>query len=106
MLDTTSHWIQDVNIFKGKFKEVQRAEFAKGEAQQNDTEESEKLSTLLAESNRQVSLLNASKEKKTFNCLSNKMSYKERHGHPSDILPTGSLLNVPSHIVHSKENRT
>ncbi|GBN65463.1 Zinc finger protein 613, partial [Araneus ventricosus] len=34
------------------------------------------------------------------------MSYKERHGHPSDILPTGSLLNVPSHIVHSKENKT
>ncbi|GBN89480.1 Zinc finger and SCAN domain-containing protein 5B [Araneus ventricosus] len=76
------------------------------EAQQNDTEESEKLSTLLAESNRQVSLINASKKKKTFNCLSNKMSYKERHGHPSDILSTGSLLNVPSHIVHSKENRT
>ncbi|GBN28045.1 hypothetical protein AVEN_231092-1 [Araneus ventricosus] len=34
------------------------------------------------------------------------MSYKERHGHPSDILPTGSLLKVPSHIVHSEENRT
>ncbi|GBM74487.1 Zinc finger and SCAN domain-containing protein 5B [Araneus ventricosus] len=34
------------------------------------------------------------------------MSYKERHGHPYDILPTGSLLNIPSHIVQSKENRT
>ncbi|GBN89175.1 Krueppel-related zinc finger protein 1 [Araneus ventricosus] len=76
------------------------------EAQQNNTEGSERLSALLAESNRQVSLLNASKEKRTFNCLSNKMSYKERHGHSSNILPTGSLLNVPSHIVHSKENRT
>ncbi|GBN71598.1 Zinc finger protein 615 [Araneus ventricosus] len=76
------------------------------EAQQNDTAEYEKLSTLLAENNRQVSLLNASKKKMTFNCLSNKMSYKERHGHPSDILLTGSLLNVPSHIVHLKENRT
>ncbi|GBM35796.1 Histone-lysine N-methyltransferase PRDM9 [Araneus ventricosus] len=76
------------------------------EAQQNDTEESETFSTWLAESNRQVSLLNVSKKKRTFNCLSNKMPYKKRHGHPSDILPTGSLLNVPSHIVHSKENRT
>ncbi|GBN92405.1 Early growth response protein 1 [Araneus ventricosus] len=76
------------------------------EAQQNDTEGSEKLSTWLAESNRQVSLLNASKKRRTFNCLFNKISYTERHGHPSDILPTGSLLNVPSHIVHSKENRT
>ncbi|GBN55999.1 Putative zinc finger and SCAN domain-containing protein 5C [Araneus ventricosus] len=76
------------------------------EAQQNDTEKSEKLSTWLAESNRQVSLLNASKKKRTFNCLSNKISYTERHGHPFDILPTGSLLNVPSHIVHSKVNRT
>ncbi|GBO33707.1 Histone-lysine N-methyltransferase PRDM9 [Araneus ventricosus] len=76
------------------------------EAQQSNTEGSEKLSTLLAERNRQVSLLNISKKKRTFNCLSNKMSYKERHGHPSDILPTGSLLNVPLHIVHSKENRT
>ncbi|GBN65461.1 hypothetical protein AVEN_185812-1 [Araneus ventricosus] len=36
------------------------------EAQQNDTEESEKLSTLLAESSRQVSLLNASEKKKDF----------------------------------------
>ncbi|GBN90012.1 Histone-lysine N-methyltransferase PRDM9 [Araneus ventricosus] len=76
------------------------------EAQQKNTEESEKLSTWLADSNRQVSLLNASKKKRTFNCLSNKMSYKERHGHPSDILPTGSLLKVPSDIVHSEENRT
>ncbi|GBN29600.1 hypothetical protein AVEN_37234-1 [Araneus ventricosus] len=76
------------------------------EAQQNDTEESERLSTWLGLSNRQVSLLNASKKKRPFNCLSNKISYKERHGHPSDILPTGSLLNVPSHIVHSKEDRT
>ncbi|GBN41618.1 Zinc finger and SCAN domain-containing protein 5B [Araneus ventricosus] len=76
------------------------------EAQQKDTEGSEKLSTWLVESNRQVSLLNASKKKRTFNCLFNKISYTERHGHPSDILPTGSLLNVPSHIVHSKENRT
>ncbi|GBN59400.1 Zinc finger and SCAN domain-containing protein 5B, partial [Araneus ventricosus] len=76
------------------------------EAQQNDTEESEALSILLAENNRQVLLLNASKKKRTFNCLSNKMSYKERHGHPYDILPTGSLLNIPSHIVQSKENRT
>ncbi|GBN30657.1 hypothetical protein AVEN_212495-1 [Araneus ventricosus] len=73
------------------------------EAKQNDTEESEKLSACLAETR---SLLNTSKKKKTFNCLSNKISYKERHGHPSDILPKGSLLNVPSHIVHSKENRT
>ncbi|GBN90106.1 Krueppel 1 [Araneus ventricosus] len=76
------------------------------EAQRSNTEGSEKLSTLLAESNRQVSLLNASKKKRTFNCLFNKISYTERHGHPSDFLPTGSLLNVPSHIVHSKENRT
>ncbi|GBN41623.1 hypothetical protein AVEN_92864-1, partial [Araneus ventricosus] len=76
------------------------------EAQQNDTEESEKLSTLLAESNREVSLLNASKKKRTFKCLSNKISCTERHGYPSDILPTGTLLSVPSHIVHSKENRT
>ncbi|GBM04541.1 Zinc finger protein 613 [Araneus ventricosus] len=76
------------------------------EAQQNDTEESEKLSTWLADINRQVSLLNASKVKRTLNCLSNKISYTVRHGHPSDILPTGSSLNVPSHIVHSKENRT
>ncbi|GBO24464.1 Histone-lysine N-methyltransferase PRDM9 [Araneus ventricosus] len=76
------------------------------EAQQNDAEQSQKLSGMLAESNRQVSLLNTSKEIRTFNCLSNKMSYKERHGHPSYILPTGYLLNVPSHIVHSEENRT
>ncbi|GBN82740.1 Histone-lysine N-methyltransferase PRDM9 [Araneus ventricosus] len=76
------------------------------EAQQNDTEESEKLRTLLAESNRQVSLLNASKKKRTFSCLSNKIPIKEQHGHPLDILPTGSFLNVPSHIVHSEENRT
>ncbi|GBO13444.1 Histone-lysine N-methyltransferase PRDM9 [Araneus ventricosus] len=73
------------------------------EAKQNDTEGSEKLSACLAETR---SLLNTSKKTKTFNCLSNKISYKERHGHPSDILPTGSLLNVPSHIVHSKEKRT
>ncbi|GBN24781.1 hypothetical protein AVEN_11513-1 [Araneus ventricosus] len=53
------------------------------EAQQNDTEESEKLSTRLANSNRQVPILNASKKKMTFNSLSNKVSYKERHGHPS-----------------------
>ncbi|GBO33683.1 hypothetical protein AVEN_186506-1 [Araneus ventricosus] len=45
-------------------------------------------------------------EKRTFNCLSNKISYKERHGHPSDILVSGSLLDVTSHIVHFKENRT
>ncbi|GBN94720.1 Histone-lysine N-methyltransferase PRDM9 [Araneus ventricosus] len=76
------------------------------EAQQNNTEESEKLSTWLSESNRQVSLLIASKEKRTFNCLSNKISYTEQHGHPSDILFSGSLLNVTSHIVHLKENRT
>ncbi|GBN41543.1 Krueppel-related zinc finger protein 1 [Araneus ventricosus] len=72
------------------------------EAKQNDTEESEKLSACLAETR---SLLITSKKKKTFNCLSNKISYKERHGHLSDILPKGSLLNVPSHIVHSEENR-
>ncbi|GBN95999.1 Krueppel-related zinc finger protein 1 [Araneus ventricosus] len=75
------------------------------EVQQNNTEGSEKSSTWLGISNRQVSLLNVSKKKRTFNCLSNKMSYKERHGHPSDILPKGSLLNVPSHIVHSEGNR-
>ncbi|GBN94721.1 Zinc finger and SCAN domain-containing protein 5B [Araneus ventricosus] len=76
------------------------------EAQRNNTEESERLSTLLADSNRQVSFVNASKKKKSFNSLSNKISYKERHGHPSDILPTGSLQSVPSHIVNSEENRT
>ncbi|GBN11708.1 hypothetical protein AVEN_113007-1 [Araneus ventricosus] len=65
------------------------------EAQQNNTEESERFSTWLADSNRQVSLLNDSKKIRTFNCLSNKISYKVRHGYPSDILPTGSLLNVP-----------
>ncbi|GBO13670.1 Krueppel-related zinc finger protein 1 [Araneus ventricosus] len=72
------------------------------EAKQNDTEESEKLNACVAETR---SLLNTSKKKKTFNCLSNKISYKERHRHPSDILPKGSFLNVPSHIVHSEENR-
>ncbi|GBN41134.1 Histone-lysine N-methyltransferase PRDM9 [Araneus ventricosus] len=46
------------------------------------------------------------RKKRTFNCPFNKISYKERHGHPSDILPTGSLLNVPSHFVHSEEDRT
>ncbi|GBN80622.1 hypothetical protein AVEN_246933-1 [Araneus ventricosus] len=76
------------------------------EVQQNNTEESEKLSTWLADINRQVSLLNASKVKRTLNCLSNKISYTVRHGHPSEILVSGSLLNVTSHIVHLKENGT
>ncbi|GBN80624.1 hypothetical protein AVEN_246935-1 [Araneus ventricosus] len=76
------------------------------EAQQNDTEESEKLSAWITESNRQVSLLNASTEKRTFNSLFNKVSYTERYGHPPDILPMGSLLNDPSYIVHSKGNIT